>query len=93
MATHPIDRIKDGGFKSRKMLMAYVVMFLGSAAWFATAFWPGLAVNFNQYCMFLLGAAGLFVTGNVAVKWVGTGKAIDPNSVPSAMVAQDPISK
>lgn len=69
---HHLDRIKDGGFKSRKMIMAYVVMILGFGAWLFTARYPALAASLSELYMFLLGAASLFISGNVAVKWMGS---------------------
>lgn len=62
------DHVKDGGYRSRKMVMAYVLMVLGVAAWCATGHWPALAVTLGELYMFLIGAASLFVTGNVVVK-------------------------
>lgn len=60
----------DGGYKSRKMIMMYVVMVLGTIGFLAVARWPALAVLFPEYCMFLLGASSLYVSGNAAVKWM-----------------------
>lgn len=69
---HHLDHIKDGGYKSRKMVMAYVVMLIGSVAWAFTARYPALAASLSELYMFLLGAASLFISGNVAVKWMGS---------------------
>lgn len=61
---------RDGGYRSRKMVMAYVVMALGSAGYAATGYWPALGVTFAEYCMFLLGAASIYASSNAAVKWM-----------------------
>lgn len=59
-----------GGYRSRKMVMAYVVMALGSVGFVMTAVWPALGVTFAEYCMFLLGAASIYASSNAAVKWM-----------------------
>jgi hypothetical protein len=78
---HPIDHILDGGYKSRKMIMAYVIMVLGIGAFGLTARFPALAASLSELYMFLLGAASLFISGNVAVKWVGSrgGAPLSPD--------------
>lgn len=73
-----VDHVKDGGVRSRKMIMAYVVMAAGSLAWIATARWPALAATLAELYMFLLGAAGMFMGANAAVKWMGAKTIIQP---------------
>lgn len=66
---------KDGGFKSRKMIMTYAVLILGTAGFVCTGIWPALAVTFPEFCAFLIGASGVYVTGNAATKWVAAKAA------------------
>lgn len=61
---------KDGGYKSRKMVMAYVVMGLMTLGWAATVKWTALNVSFGEFCMGLLGAATIYVGSNSISKWV-----------------------
>jgi hypothetical protein len=61
---------KDRGYKSRKMVMAYVVMALGTLGYLAAGHWHGLAVVYPEYCMFLIGASGVYVGGNAAAKLI-----------------------
>ncbi|WNM70134.1 hypothetical protein [Myxococcus phage Mx1] len=63
---------KDRGYKSRKMVMAYVVMLLGTLGFAATGLWPALTVAYAEYCIFLLGASSIYVTGNAAIKVMTT---------------------
>src|SRR4051812_33853027 len=61
---------KDGGYKSRKMWMAYAVMGLVTVGFFATGKWPALGVTFAEYCMAVLGATTIYVGGNSMTKWL-----------------------
>lgn len=72
---------KDNGFKSRKMIMTYVVLLLGTVGFIITGYWPALAVTFPEYCMFLIGASGVYIGGNAAIKWVAA-RSQRPTSVP-----------
>ena len=73
----------DGGYKSRKMVMAYVCLVLMTVAFFATARWPALTASFMEYNMAVLAAASIYTGGNTLTKWIqarrGTKKA--PKSV------------
>lgn len=66
--------INDGGYKSRKMIMAYVVMLLGTIGYIATGKWSALSMMYPQYCMFLLGSASIYISGNTIVKWLANRK-------------------
>jgi hypothetical protein len=64
--------IKDGGFKSRKLwfsVFAVVALFLGAglAAWL-----PSVAPLYGELVGGIVAIAGLFLTGSVATKWVGS---------------------
>lgn len=74
-----VDHVKDGGMRSRKMIMAYIVMAAGLGAWVMTAFYPALAVTLAELYMFLLGAAGMFMGANAAVKWMGAKTTVQPS--------------
>jgi hypothetical protein len=66
---------KDNGFKSRKMLMTYAVLILGTGGFVCTGVWPALAVTFPEFCAFLIGASGVYITGNAATKWLAARSA------------------
>ena len=63
---------KDGGFKSRKMVMSYIIIGLIFAGFILTGLKPALAVTFSEYCMALLAAAGIYAGGNTAIKWMSS---------------------
>lgn len=60
----------DNGYRSRKMVMAYVVIALISGGYMALARWPSLYVAYAEFCMALLAAASIYSGGNAAVKWM-----------------------
>lgn len=60
----------DGGYKSRKMVLTYITLLLGALGFLATGRWPALATTYPEYCMFLIGAATVYVSGNTFTKWV-----------------------
>jgi len=66
--------------------MAYIVMILGLGAWLLTAKYPALAVTLAELFMFLLGAAGLYVSGNAAVKWMSAKNGPQEESPPKPTV-------
>lgn len=74
----------DGGARSRKLWMAYVTMLLISAGWVLTAYKPGLAPTFGEYCIFLLGASGIYAGSNATVKWMVAKKAPGVKPTPPA---------
>ena len=60
----------DGGYKSRKMVMAYVTMAIMTIVYLLSARYPALNVSFSEFCMAILGAASIYIGGNTAVKWI-----------------------
>lgn len=80
---------KDNGYKSRKMVMSYVAMALGTLGYLATGIWPGLAVTYAEFCMFLIGATSVYVGGNTAVKWA-VARSGRPTSVADQPEPQEP---
>jgi hypothetical protein len=66
---------KGSGFKSRKMLMTYAVLVLGTAGFVVTGVWPALATTFPEFCTFLIGASGVYIGGNTITKWVASQAA------------------
>lgn len=66
-----MDEVRDGGYKSRKMVMAYVVIFLMTLGFLAVGKWPALEAAYPELCIGLLGAASIYSGGNAAVKWIG----------------------
>lgn len=85
---------KIGGYRSRKMVMAYVTMLMGSLGYISVGRWPALAVVFTEYCMFLLGAATIYSGSNTAVKWmaarVATQKVAADPEMESAAAEEHP---
>lgn len=81
---------KDNGFKSRKMLMTYAVLILGTAGFVCTGVWPAMAVTFPEFCTFLIGASGVYITGNAATKWLAAKSLQNQSaaSVPSSEGSQ-----
>lgn len=79
----------DGGVKSRKMWMAYVVMFLGTLGYYANARWPALTAAYAEYCMFLLVASGIYAGANAGVKWMA-GKAAKKKAASTSTSTQSP---
>ncbi len=63
---------KDGGFKSRKMIIAYVAMIFVAGGYWLTAIHPALATVYAEYCMGVLGAAAIYAGSNSAVKWMSS---------------------
>lgn len=65
-----MDHNKDGGYKSRKMVMSYIAMGLMLIAYLITVKWPSLGALYSEFCMAILAASGIYVGGNTAVKWM-----------------------
>jgi hypothetical protein len=63
---------RDGGYKSRKMVMTYVVMGLGTFGYLVTGHWPALVTVFPEYCAFLIGTSAVFTGANTAIKWMSS---------------------
>lgn len=91
---------KDGGYKSRKMVMAYSVIALIFIGFLLTGYKTGLSTTFSEYCMALLGAAGIYAGSNSAIKWMASrGKPIkeeseiDEDGLPPAPPTKDPHKK
>lgn len=60
----------DGGYRSRKMVMAYVCLVLMTCGFFATAKWPALTTSYMEYNMAVLAAASIYTGGNTLTKWI-----------------------
>lgn len=66
----------DGGYKSRKLTMAYVCLALMTMGFFATARWPSLAAVYMEYNMAVLAAASIYTGGNTITKWIQAKKTV-----------------
>lgn len=62
--------MNDGGYRSRKMVMAYVCLGLTTVAFFATARWPALIPAYMEYNLAVLAAASIYTGGNTLTKWI-----------------------
>lgn len=60
----------DNGFKSRKMIMAYISIGLITLGFLAIGKWPALAVAYGEFIMGLLAATTIFTGANTAIKWM-----------------------
>jgi hypothetical protein len=61
---------KDGGFKSRKMIISYVSILMIFLGFVLTAKYQALTVSFGEYCMGILAAASIYAGSNAATKWI-----------------------
>lgn len=66
----------DGGYKSRKLTMAYVCLILMTMGFFATARWPALAAVYMEYNMAVLAAASIYTGDNTITKWIQAKKTM-----------------
>lgn len=73
---------KDGGIRSRKMVMAYVTVLLITGGFLATGVWPALHVAYGEFVMGVLAAASIYAGGNTAVKWMSARAATSPAAAP-----------
>lgn len=85
----------DGGWKSRKMWMAYVAMVLILGGYLVSGYWTTLHVVYPEYVMGILAATSIFTAGNAGVKWMGRSatpppetpaKPVPPPSAPAPKV-------
>lgn len=78
---------KDGGFKSRKMIMAYVVLVMILAGFALAGHWSSLTVIYGEYCTALLAGATIYTGSNALVKWMAA-KAGPQNQQPPTPPSQ-----
>jgi hypothetical protein len=81
----------DNGYKSRKMVMSYIVILLISLGFLGTGVWPALAASFGTFIMGILAAASIFTGANTAVQWMAhqanlKGIGATPDPVPDVQV-------
>jgi hypothetical protein len=82
--------LSDGGFSSRKMWMAYVGMLFIAVGGVLAAYKPVFGPLYDTYVGGILGALGLFMTGNIAGKYVLAKAAAIPPATPPAPVETAP---
>lgn len=58
--------IKDGGFKSRKLLMTIFTMVLVLVGWILSAIYVSLTAQYPTYCTTLVSLLLIFVGGSVS---------------------------
>lgn len=66
------------GYKSRKLILAYVTLALIFVGFILTGRYPALAVTYAEYCMGILAAASIYAGANAAVKFLTKPKANEP---------------
>lgn len=67
----------DGGYKSRKMVMAYVTMLMILIGFGLIAWFPALSVVYAEYCAGIITAASIYAGGNLLVKHLATKAKVD----------------
>lgn len=71
---------KDGGYRSRKMVMAYIAMLLICLAFAAVGKWESLRPVYPELIMGILGATTIFTGGNVVTKFANNLRKVKPVS-------------
>lgn len=64
--------LKDGGYKSRKLIICCVAMLLILAGAILAEHSAAIGPIYSIYCSSILTAAALYIGGNSVVKWVLT---------------------
>ena len=72
------DIIRDNGYKSRKLWFSVSAMVILLVGWIATAAHPALVTTYGTFAGYIVAIVTVFLTGNVANKWVGTQAPQDP---------------
>lgn len=80
----------DKGFKSRKMIMAYVAMALITLGFLAIGVWPAMHVAYAEFCIGVLSATTIFTGMDTATKLIG---ARFSNAAQPAKVAPRPVEE
>jgi hypothetical protein len=85
----------DNGFKSRKMIMAYVTMGLITLGWLLGGRFPGLQKNFVEFCDALLWTGGMYVGGSSIKQLLVSRLAIKaaPQAAPQPAKVPAPAAK
>lgn len=60
----------DGGYSSRKMMMALVTMGFITVGAVSCGFWPALIPIYDTFSNGIIGALAIYTGGNAATKWV-----------------------
>jgi divalent metal cation (Fe/Co/Zn/Cd) transporter len=79
--------IRDNGYKSRKLWFSAFAIVAIFGGWIGAGLMPSLVPMFATFVGGVLGVAGLFLTGNVATKLVGTKVPADPKPVTASKQA------
>jgi hypothetical protein len=72
------DIVRDGGYKSRKLAFSFFAVITIFAGWIIAGKYPAMAALYDTFVGGVVAIAGLFLTGSVATKWVGTKAPADP---------------
>lgn len=72
--------VRDNGWKSRKLAFCTFAVFAMLGFALLTAPLPALTPLFDTFVGGVVAVAGLFLTGSVATKWVGTKAPADPGA-------------
>lgn len=67
--------LNDNGYKSRKMVMSYVVLGLILVGFLVVGQWSALTTIYSEYVMGVLAASSIYAGTNTLTKWVNLKNA------------------
>lgn len=70
------DWLNDGGFQSRKLWFCVLGLALVLVGALIAAHWPAFGANYETFVGGIVGITSLFLTGNVAARWVAAKHVI-----------------
>ena len=65
-----LELLKDGGFKSRKLLIVLLGLFLVTTVAILAGKYPGIQVIFPTFCTTVTGLVAIYLGANGALKYV-----------------------
>lgn len=74
--------VRDNGFKSRKFWFSVFITVVMLFAWLVAGVKPALAPLYDTLVGGLVALAGLYLTGSIATKWVGSKAPASPARAP-----------
>lgn len=89
---HVANALKDGGFKSRKLLLCVFAVLVLAGGWVACGHWRELQPNYATFVGGVLGLVGLYFTGNVTTKATVISKLASAATLKTTKRLTAPIS-
>jgi hypothetical protein len=84
--------IRDGGWKSRKLWFSVFAVLILLAGWVLAGHFHSLQALYDTFVGGVVGVSGLYLTGSVATKWVGTKAPQAPAQASEKALGQDEAS-